>query len=284
MAPIPPRNPVPGHGVRTHGGHCPWRPGPADVVGGLSVTTPPGHAGAPPGGRPPGPAGRSDGASVATEEPTADAGAPGGVAGPTAPGLHPAGRASLVARPVDGSGSHCTTSPCSTRRRCPRSGTCSGGQPRHEAHRHRAAHGSGAMLSWELERALAPRFERVLRSCPNTPWAGSKLQQNRFPLLWRELKRVCRGTRADVLVLASQQREEMGGRRSTPEFTVGTCNPIVGPIGCTMIRSGQRLSASNRRLLVLLDGFIDTRPPPKLQSGYAGVEAHRLNPLTRQQP
>ena len=163
-------------------------------------------------------------------------------------------------------------------------GPVPGGQPRHEAHRHRAAHGSGAMLSWELERALAPRFERVLRSCPNTPWAGSKLQQNRFPLLWRELKRVCRGTRADVLVLASQQREEMGGRRSTPEFTVGTCNPIVGPIGCTMIRSGQRLSASNRRLLVLLDGFIDTRPPPKLQSGYAGVEAHRLNPLTRQQP
>ncbi|ATB50847.1 hypothetical protein MYMAC_006504 [Corallococcus macrosporus DSM 14697] len=114
--------------------------------------------------------------------------------------------------------------------------------------------------SRERERALAPRLERVLRSCPDTPWVGSKLQQNRFSLNWSELKRVCSSTGADILVLALQQREEMGGRRSTPEFTVGACNPVVGPVGSTMIRSGQRLSVGYRRLLVLLDEFIDARP------------------------
>jgi len=49
----------------------------------------------------------------------------------------------------------------------------------------------------------------------------------------------------------------MGGRCSTPEFTVDTCNPVVGAIGSAMIRSGQRLPVSNRCLRVFLDKFLD---------------------------
>ncbi len=51
----------------------------------------------------------------------------------------------------------------------------------------------------------------------------------------------------------------MGGRRSTPELPVGTCNPVMGAIGSAMIRSGQRLSVSKRRLLVLLNDLLDAR-------------------------
>jgi hypothetical protein len=117
---------------------------------------------------------------------------------------------------------------------------------------------------WEFERALAPRLERVFGRGPETSRTGSKPQQHRFSLLWRELKGMCRGTRTDVLILVLQQRKKMSGCPTAAKLTIGTCNPVVSAIGSSMVPSSQCLSVSHCRLPVFLSmamrRFIEERP------------------------
>jgi hypothetical protein len=112
---------------------------------------------------------------------------------------------------------------------------------------------------WEFERALAPRLERVFGRGPETSRTGSKPQQHRFSLLWRELKGMCRGTRTDVLILVLQQRKKMSGCPTAAKLTIGTCNPVVRAIGSAMVPSGQCLSVSHCRLPVFLNEHLDAR-------------------------